>query len=59
VRPFWIVRSVLLGTRVEMRTGASELRTFTFADVVNVNAVHTGRQLRNAYVNANSAAGCA
>src|SRR5580700_1663519 len=56
VRPFWIIFSVFLGSRIEMRTGTCESWTFTFADVVDVHAVQAGRQLRHPYVNANTAA---
>src|SRR5271168_812628 len=53
VRPFWIIFSMMLGSRIEMRTRAGESRTFTFADVVDVDAVHAGRQLRHLDVNPN------
>src|SRR5271163_133369 len=42
VRPFRIIFSVMFGRRIEMRTGTCERRTFTFADVVDVDAVHAG-----------------
>jgi len=56
VRPRWIIFPVFLGSRIEMRTGTCERRTFTFADVVDVDAVHAERQLRHLYVNTDTAA---
>src|SRR5579863_8288059 len=39
-----------------MRTGGGESRAFAFADVVNVNAVDSWRQLRHVYINSHTAA---
>ena len=45
--PFRVVFAVLLRIGVQVRASAGEIRTITFADIVNVNAVYAGRQLRS------------
>jgi hypothetical protein len=42
MRPSWIIFAVFLGSRIEMWPSAYKSRTFTFTDVVNVNAVPAG-----------------
>jgi hypothetical protein len=54
VRSLRTIFAVFLRIRIQVRAGTRKIRPFTFADIVNVNTVHTGRQLRNIDVNFNT-----
>src|SRR5690348_16228307 len=50
-----IVLSVFLRSRIEMPARACKSLTFTLAHRMNVNTMRAGRQLRDLYVDANTA----